>query len=49
MFACHSWSQFVIKKFDEVILLDHSVDMRQAAVSVINPMTALILRKIIKD
>jgi NADPH:quinone reductase-like Zn-dependent oxidoreductase len=28
IFACHSWSQFVVKKFDEVILLDDSVDMR---------------------
>ena len=49
IFACHSWSQFVVKKFDEVILLDDSVDMRQASFSLINPMSALILRKIVKD
>ena len=48
-FSCDAWSQYAVKRMDEIIVLDDSVDLRQAAASVINPLTALCVRKIIKD
>jgi NADPH:quinone reductase-like Zn-dependent oxidoreductase len=46
---CHDgWSQFCIKKLDEIILLDDNVDLRIAADAVTNPMTALCCLKLIR-
>lgn len=48
-FCQDGWSQFVMKKLDEIILLDDSVDLRIAADAVVNPMTALSCMKLIRD
>lgn len=47
---CHDgWSQFVVKKLDDLMLLDDKVDLRIAADAITNPMTALSVLKLIRD
>lgn len=47
---CHDgWSQFVVKKLDEIMLLDDKVDLRIAADAITNPMTALSVMKLARE
>ncbi|CDW72789.1 zinc-binding dehydrogenase family protein [Stylonychia lemnae] len=48
-FIHHGWSQYVVKDQDDLLFLDESVDLRIAADAIVNPMTALCLRKICCD
>ena len=47
---CHGgWSQFIVKNFDELLIFDDSVDLKMAATSVVNPMTALSIKYMLLD
>lgn len=47
---CHdAWSQFVVKDVDHLLVFDDKVDLRMAATSVINPLTALCLKYMMLD
>jgi len=48
-FLHDGWSQYVVKDQDDLLFLDNNIDLRIAADGIINPMTALCLRKIIQD
>lgn len=43
------WCQFCVKKLDDIMLLDDSVDLKMAADSIVNPGTALSLMKLIRE
>ena len=48
-FIHHGWSQYVVKDKDDLLFLDNSVDLRIAADAIVNPMTAMSLRKMVAD
>eukprot|EP00347_Sterkiella_histriomuscorum_P006880 403351084 len=48
-FIHDGWSQYVVKDQDDLLYLDNNVDLRIAADAIVNPMTALGLRKICLD
>jgi NADPH:quinone reductase-like Zn-dependent oxidoreductase len=48
-FLHDGWSQYAVKDQDDLLFLDNNVDLRIAAEAVVNPLTALCLRKIILD
>lgn len=45
-FIHEGWSQYVVKDQDDLLFLDNNVDLRIAADAIVNPMTALCLRRI---
>lgn len=47
---CHNgWSQFVVKDFDHILMFDDKVDLRMAATSLVNPLTALSMKFMMLD
>lgn len=47
---CHGgWTQFIVKDFDHLLFFDDKVDLRMAATSVINPLTALCIKYMLLD
>jgi len=48
-FLGDAWSEYAVKNINELIFLDEDVDLKQAAGAFVNPMSALCLRKIVKD
>jgi len=48
-FISDGWSQYVIKDQDDLLFLDNSVDLKIAADAIVNPVTALSLRRMVYD
>lgn len=47
---CHcGWSQYCVQDFDRLLIFDDKVDLKLAATSMINPLTALSLSNIVLD